>query len=112
MAKAKKSYSDIQAGIEKLLAQKEALKAEKLNVFIKEFQKDDFQKKLLNVDDKVLKRVAKSIVENFESLVEKVSVPEQKQALSQPDNIENQSTLSQPDNNQNTTPFVEPTTIQ
>ena len=112
MAKAKKSYSDIQAEINKLLKQQEDLKTEKLNVFIKEFQKDSFQKKLLDVDDKVLKQVAKSIVENFESLVEKVSVLEQKQDLSQPDNIENQTTLSQPGNNQNTTPFVEPTTIQ
>lgn len=112
MAKAKKSYSDLQADIEKLFALQDALKAEKLNVFIKEFQKKDFQEKLVNVDDKVLKQVAKSIVENFESLVEKVSVREQKQALSQPDNIENQVTLSQPNNNQNTTPFVEPTTIQ
>ena len=34
MAKAKKSYSDLQAEIEKLFAQQDALKAEKLNVFI------------------------------------------------------------------------------
>ena len=112
MARAKKSYSDIQAEINKLLKQQEDLKAEKLNVFIREFQKDSFPEKLLNVDDKVLKQVAKSIVEDFESLVEKVSVLKQKQALSQPTNIENQSALSQPTDHQNTTSFVEPTTIQ
>lgn len=100
MAKAKKSYSDLQAEIDKLLKQQEALKGEKLDVFIKEFQKKDFQEKLLNVDDKVLKQVAKSIVKNFESLVEKASVLEQKQAL------------SQPTSQQNTTPFVEPTSVQ
>lgn len=112
MAKAKKSYSDLQAEINELFKQQEALKAEKLNVFIKEFQKDSFPEKLVNVNDKVLKQVAKSIVKNFESLVEKVSVLEQKQDLSQPDNIENQATLSQPTDHQNTTSFVEPTTIQ
>lgn len=100
MAKAKKSYSDLQAEIDKLLKQQEALKDEKLDVFIKEFQKKDFQEKLLNVDDKVLKQVAKSIVKNFDSMVSQVK------------NTEKQPALSQPTSQQNTTPFVEPTSVQ
>lgn len=73
MSKSKKSYTDLQLEIDRLLSQQESLKGEKLDVFLNEFRKSfrskKFQDIVVNTDNKKLRMVAKYVVDNFETLV-------------------------------------------
>lgn len=69
MAKARKSYNDLEQEIQKLLAQQEALKDEQLEIFLKKFKTEKFKKKLLTIDPVVLKKVAETFISSFDNVV-------------------------------------------
>lgn len=75
MSKSKKTYTDLQRDIAKLIEQADALKGQKLDVittaFEKEFKKKSFQEKVVSADDAVLKKAVKDIVSNFDSILSK-----------------------------------------
>lgn len=75
MSKSKKTYTDLQRDIAKLIEQAEGLKGQKLDVitsaFEKEFKKKAFQEKVIFADDAVLKKAVKDIVSNFDSILSK-----------------------------------------
>ena len=105
MSKSKKSYSDQQSEINKLLAQQEAMKGDKLEIVLNEFRKafktKKFQEMLCNTDDAILKKSAKKVVDSFENVINnqierEKAVPQQPVSAPQP-----QSTYSQyPSNSQ------------
>ncbi len=68
--KKKKSYNDLQAEIERLLAEQKAIGDSQLEIFLKKFQNDDFKKKISKIEPAVLKKVADYIVKNFDNIVE------------------------------------------
>ena len=72
MARAKKSYSDLQAEINKLIAQQDELKKEQLEVFLKKFKTDAFKDKVLKIDAAVLKKVAQNMYDGFDNMVANV----------------------------------------
>ena len=70
MGKQKKSFDDLQAQIEKLVAQQEAMKDDKLNVLLETFKREfdknkSFQQQVLKADNAVLKEVAILVIRNF-----------------------------------------------
>ena len=67
MPKPKRSYKDLEAEILRLREQQEALKEAKVEIFLREFRKKSFQEKLLDVDDAVLKKVAREYVSAFDT---------------------------------------------
>ncbi len=73
MSKSKKTYTDLQRDIARLIEQADALKGQKLDVittaFEKEFKKKAFQEKVVSADDAVLKKAVKDIVSNFDSIL-------------------------------------------
>jgi len=71
MPKPKRSYKDLEAEILRLREQQEALKEAKVEIFLREFRKKSFQEKLLDVDDAVLKKVAREYVSAFDTFVER-----------------------------------------
>lgn len=75
MGRKGKSYDEIQAEIEKLIAQQEAMKDDKLNVlldtFKREFEKNKtFQNQVLKTDNAVLKELAIFIISNYSNFAD------------------------------------------
>ena len=70
MSTKKKSYNDLQAEIERLLAEQKALGDSQLEIFLKKFQNDAFKKEISKIEPAVLKKVADYIVKNFDNIVE------------------------------------------
>lgn len=73
MSRSKKSYTDLQAQMQKLLEEQENMKNEKLDIFLnmfrKEFKKKSFQELLVHTDDDVLKEAAKNIINGMPSII-------------------------------------------
>lgn len=86
MAKKGKSYDEIQTEIEKLIAQQEAMKEDKLNVLLDTFKREfernkTYQQQVLKTDNAVLKELAVFVIRNFANFSENAqrSVEEKKQ---------------------------------
>jgi len=93
MSTKKKSYDDLQAEIERLLAEQKALGDAQLEIFLKKFQNDAFKKKISKIEPAVLKKVADNIVKNFDNMVEsaerEIAVNKAKKVSVTPEPIDN-----------------------
>ena len=72
MAGKRKTYHELEAEIERLVAQKEGMKDDKLNVlldtFKREFSKNKtFQNQLIKTDDAILKEMVFFLICNYEN---------------------------------------------